>query len=122
MSRSVNFPGPNLSHSGPELLIRNLRLLSLDEEIDYPNIELDTFDVKDAADNQKQRIQAAEWLFYKLFTIWDRKNTQEVRNSSQIQRLMDRELMLEVLRHYNITFLRTNRYILSICAVRSFDG
>ena len=99
MSRSINHPGPNPPQSGTGLLIRNLRLLGLNEEIDYPNVEYDTFDVKDVVDNQKQRILVAEWLFYKLFTIWDRKNTQEVRNNLQIQRLIDRELMLEVLRH-----------------------
>ena len=99
MSRSLNHTSPNPSLSSMRLLIRNLRLLGLDEEIDYPNIELDTFDVKNPVDNQKQRIQTAEWLFYKLFTIWDRKNTQEVRNSSEIQVLMDIELMLEMLRY-----------------------
>ena len=99
MSRSLNHTSPNPSQSGIGLLIRNLRLLRLDEEIDYPNIELDTFDVKDTVDNQRQRIQTAEWLFYKLFTILDRKNTQEVRRNSEIHVLMDIKLTLEVLRY-----------------------
>ena len=61
-----------------ETLLRNLRLLDLDDEFDWPAITSATFAADDGGQNQKRRIRAAEWVIYKLFEIWDPEGTKSV--------------------------------------------
>ncbi|MCJ1393071.1 hypothetical protein MMC18_005943 [Xylographa bjoerkii] len=63
--------------SDGEILLKNLRLLDLDEEFDWPTITKDTFAASDTIRNQKQRIQRAEWVLYKLFEKWDPSETEQ---------------------------------------------
>jgi HAUS augmin-like complex subunit 6 N-terminus len=63
----------------PNLLLSNLRLLQLDRLDDWPNITLKTYTTKDGQSaNQKHRIQATEWILYRLFELWDPSQTQYV--------------------------------------------
>ena len=59
-------------------LLRNLRLLNLDEEFDWPSISTETFAASDTVQNQKRRVRCAEWVLYKLFEIWDPEETAKV--------------------------------------------
>ena len=61
-----------------EILLRNLRLLDLDDDFDWPAISKDTFTASDTIKNQKQRIQCAEWILYKLFEKWNPSETDQV--------------------------------------------
>ncbi|KAI4086427.1 MAG: hypothetical protein LQ344_007563 [Seirophora lacunosa] len=63
----------------------NLRLLDLDYLEDWPDVTADIFApkdarTKDARTNQKQRIRCVEWALYRLFEIW---NPKETRNKLQ---------------------------------------
>ena len=61
------------------LFVRNLRLLDLDRLPDWPNITPETFSIsKDAVATQKARVQAAEWVLYRLFETWDPRETKAV--------------------------------------------
>ncbi|MCJ1434559.1 hypothetical protein MMC27_003928 [Xylographa pallens] len=60
-----------------EILLRNLRLLDLDDDFDWPAISKDTFTASDTIKNQNRRIRRAEWILYKLFEIWNPSETQQ---------------------------------------------
>jgi hypothetical protein len=60
------------------LLVKNLRLLNLDEEFDWPKLTPETFSAKDSVQHQSQRVRAAEWILFKLFQIWDGSETSKV--------------------------------------------
>ncbi|KAH0170580.1 hypothetical protein KCU67_g2570, partial [Aureobasidium melanogenum] len=93
MSRpeSVAGPTPNLGHasrplppklpstspSNISLFVSNLRLLNLDQRQDWPDITVQTFDTKDALQNQKKRVACVEWSLYRLFELWDRETTRD---------------------------------------------
>ncbi|MCJ1398791.1 hypothetical protein MMC11_001992 [Xylographa trunciseda] len=62
--------------SDGEILLKNLRLLDLDDEFDWPAISKNTFAASDTIKNQKQRIQFAEWILYKLFERWNPSDTE----------------------------------------------
>ncbi|KAI0011247.1 HAUS augmin-like complex subunit 6 N-terminus-domain-containing protein [Xylariaceae sp. FL0662B] len=70
---SVQIPS---STSNVSLFLTNLRLLDLDLESDWPEINPATFSAKDAAGGQKKRIQCVEWALYQLFSLWDYPETQ----------------------------------------------
>ena len=57
--------------SSSETLIKNLRILELDEEFDWPGIRPDTFAASSGAQDQQKRSYAAQWLLYKMFLLWD---------------------------------------------------
>lgn len=75
-------PPPNtpvVVPSDAALFLRNLRLLDLDRLPDWPGATVDTFRVgKDVLVAQKDRVRAAEWVLYRLFEIWDPKETKNV--------------------------------------------
>ncbi|KAH8911165.1 hypothetical protein BR93DRAFT_908021 [Coniochaeta sp. PMI_546] len=66
--------------SNVSLFLTNLRLLNLDLEPDWPDINSLTFTTKDVAQGQKKRIQCVEWALYRLFCLWD---SEEARNKLQ---------------------------------------
>jgi hypothetical protein len=68
----------SISPSNILLFVSNLRLLNLDQRQDWPDITIQTFDTKDALQNQKKRVSCTEWSLYRLFEIWDRDTTREV--------------------------------------------
>lgn len=55
--------------------LTNLRLLDLDYAEDWPAITPNLFATKDARANQKQRIRGVEWALYRLFELWNPKET-----------------------------------------------
>lgn len=57
-------------------LLTNLRLLDLDLVDDWPELTLATF--SGATQNHKRRVQAVEWVLYRLFEIWDPEETASV--------------------------------------------
>ncbi|RJE27010.1 hypothetical protein PHISCL_00595 [Aspergillus sclerotialis] len=57
------------------VFIRNLRLLQLDQQEEWPNINLRTLSA--SSQNQRQRVKAIEWALYHLFAIWDPAGTQD---------------------------------------------
>lgn len=59
-------------------LMKNLRLLNLDNEPDWPIIDSPTFAAEDKIQNQRHRIQCAEWILYKFFSILNPEETQNV--------------------------------------------
>ncbi|MCJ1385836.1 hypothetical protein MMC17_008960 [Xylographa soralifera] len=63
--------------SDGDILLRNLRLSDLDDEFDWPAISNDTFTANATIKNQKQRIQRAEWVLYKLLEKWDSSETEQ---------------------------------------------
>jgi hypothetical protein len=67
-----------MSPSNISLYVSNLRLLNLDQRQDWPDITIQTFDTKDALQNQKKRVSCVEWSLYRLFEIWDRDTTRDV--------------------------------------------
>ncbi|KAH0369513.1 hypothetical protein KCU65_g3230, partial [Aureobasidium melanogenum] len=67
----------SLSPSNISLFVSNLRLLNLDQRQDWPDITIQTFDTKDALQNQKKRVACVEWSLYRLFELWDRETTRE---------------------------------------------
>lgn len=60
-----------------DLTIRNLRFLDLDLQADWPGLGRDTFRgaSKDAKTKARGRVQAAEWVLFKLFEIYDPRGT-----------------------------------------------
>jgi hypothetical protein len=81
-SRPLPPKSRSLSPSNITLFVSNLRLLNLDQRQDWPDITLQTFDAKDALQNQKKRVSCTEWSLYRLFEIWDRETTREVNQVS----------------------------------------
>ncbi|KAL8921372.1 MAG: hypothetical protein Q9172_004065 [Xanthocarpia lactea] len=55
--------------------ITHLRLLDLDQLEDWPVATERLFAAKHARENRKQRIYCVEWALYRLFKIWDPKET-----------------------------------------------
>jgi hypothetical protein len=77
-SRPLPPKSRSISSSNISLFVSNLRLLNLDQHQDWPDITIQTFDTKDALQNQKKRVSCTEWSLYRLFEIWDRDTTREV--------------------------------------------
>ena len=75
------------SLSARATIVKNLKFLDLDTTKDWPLITIETFAANDSVKNQKNRIQSAEWALYKLFEIWDIKNTRDVAILHQSSRL-----------------------------------
>ena len=71
---------PNAMPTG-ESLVKNLRLLDLDEEFDWPQVTSKTFAAADSIRNLSKRTYAAGWIFYKLFELFEPKKTKTVRHS-----------------------------------------
>ena len=59
------------SPTNGELLVKNLRLLDLDEEFDGPNVQSRTFAEVSTVDKRPSRTKAAYWILYKLFEAWN---------------------------------------------------
>ncbi|KAL8831024.1 MAG: hypothetical protein Q9170_005474 [Blastenia crenularia] len=55
--------------------LTNIRLLDLEDEEAWPTITADLFNAKDARATQKQRIRCVEWALYRLFELWNSKDT-----------------------------------------------
>ncbi|KAL9025610.1 MAG: hypothetical protein Q9196_005592 [Gyalolechia fulgens] len=55
--------------------LTNLRLLDFDYAEDWPPTTANLFIFKDARANQKQRIRCVEWALYRLFELWNPKDT-----------------------------------------------
>ncbi|KAL9601453.1 MAG: hypothetical protein Q9219_002519 [cf. Caloplaca sp. 3 TL-2023] len=55
--------------------LTNLRLLDFDLAEDWPTITSGLFLPKDIRANQKQRVRCVEWALYKLFELWNLKET-----------------------------------------------
>ena len=84
MSKTTKPVGRAQPSSSCVTLLRNLRLLELDEEFDWPAISHDTFAATDAIQNQKRRVRSAEWLLYKFFEILDPEDTFQVSLNSDL--------------------------------------
>ncbi|MCJ1255499.1 hypothetical protein MMC24_003315 [Lignoscripta atroalba] len=72
-------PGPAMRPPPPpnsSTLVKNLRFLELDKHTDWPSITIVSFSGNDSIQNQKTRVRGAEWILYKLFEIWDFRETQ----------------------------------------------
>lgn len=80
MSKPTYGAGQSHTLTNHELLIKNLRLLDLDEEFDWPNVEKSTFAAADPIQNQKRRVYCAEWILYKLFEIWNQEDVKVARS------------------------------------------
>ncbi|KAI4751959.1 hypothetical protein E4T52_06965 [Aureobasidium sp. EXF-3400] len=76
-SRPLTPKTRSMSPSNISLFVSNLRLLNLDQRQDWPDITIQTFDTKDALQNQKKRVSCVEWSLYRLFEIWDRDTTRD---------------------------------------------
>jgi hypothetical protein len=85
MSKAPKPVGRAQPSSSAAILLRNLRLLDLDEEFDWPAISHETFAANDAVQNQKRRVRSAEWVLYKFFEILDPKDTLQVLPTSRIK-------------------------------------
>ncbi|KAL6717245.1 hypothetical protein ACLMJK_005160 [Lecanora helva] len=57
------------------LFLTNIHLLDLDRREDWPNITPETFTRKNTLENEKIRVHCVEWSLYRLFQIWDPKET-----------------------------------------------
>ncbi|GAD95875.1 hypothetical protein NFIA_086920 [Paecilomyces variotii No. 5] len=55
------------------VFVRNLKLLQLDQQPDWPDISVRS--LSPSQQNQRQRIRGVEWGLYHLFSIWDPKET-----------------------------------------------
>jgi hypothetical protein len=58
--------------------VRCLRLLALDQLSDWPGITENVFTSKAALQNLQARIKAVEWSLYRLFELYDPKETYTV--------------------------------------------
>lgn len=76
-TKQPQFSSP-LPFSDIKHFVTNLRLIDLDLRPDWPGIIVQTFSSKNA--DQKQRIGGVEWALFRLFEIWDPKETSQVRN------------------------------------------
>lgn len=95
-----------MSPSNISLFVSNLRLLTLDQRQDWPDLTEQTFDTKDALQNQKKRVSCTEWSLYRLFEIWDRDTTREV---SQVPLWFPNFVFMEF-RNCNPSFRLWSRY------------
>ena len=75
------FASTRFSHtfSSGHVFRKNLRLLDLDEEFDWPHITSNTFAANDSIRNLSKRTFAAAWIFYKLLEILEPVETKAVR-------------------------------------------
>ena len=78
---AVGYHGQQSAHM--RVTIKNLRLLDLDEEFDWPDVRPGTFSEDSSVTSASTRISCANWILFKLFEIWDLKQTKEV---SSLQR------------------------------------
>lgn len=62
--------------SNAAVFVRNLQLLGLDQQPDWPGITVRS--LSPSSQNQRQRIKAVEWALYQLCAIWDPAVTQDV--------------------------------------------
>ena len=67
-----------LSPSTIVKFVRCLRLLDLDKLADWPGITEHVFTSKAGQQNLQARIKAVEWSLYRLFEIYDPRETQTV--------------------------------------------
>lgn len=58
------------------VFVRNLQLLKLDQQPDWPGITVRS--LSPSSQNQRQRTKAVEWALYHLCAIWDPAVTQDV--------------------------------------------
>ena len=58
------------------VFVRNLQLLKLDQQPDWPGITVRR--LSPSSQNQRQRTKAVEWALYHLCAIWDPAATQDV--------------------------------------------
>lgn len=70
---SFNRRKPALSTG--DLWIKNLRLLDLDEEFDWPQVHSGTFAATDSIKTLNKRVYCAAWIFYKLFELYEPEDT-----------------------------------------------
>jgi hypothetical protein len=67
----------NWAHqSHTSVFIRNLKLLQLDLQPDWPDITVRS--LSPSSQNQRQRIRAVEWALYHLVALWDPKLAHDV--------------------------------------------
>ncbi|KAI4173145.1 MAG: hypothetical protein LQ343_003072 [Gyalolechia ehrenbergii] len=66
---------PTQNGSPVSVFLTNLRLLDFDYVEDWPAIAANLFVAKNARANQKQRIRCVEWALYRLFELWNSKDT-----------------------------------------------
>lgn len=64
--------------SNTTTFVRCLRLLDLDQLPDWPGITDNVFTSKAAQQNLQARIKAVEWSLYRLFEVYNPKETQMV--------------------------------------------
>ncbi|RAO70005.1 uncharacterized protein BHQ10_006017 [Talaromyces amestolkiae] len=67
---------PTLSWPGPSpvtIFLRNIRLLQLDQQPDWPGLSRKLFSSGQKA--QTQRVKSLEWVLYQLFLLWDPSET-----------------------------------------------
>lgn len=70
--KPLGWPAP--SHL--TVFVRNLKLLQLDQQPDWPDITLRS--LSPSSQNHRQRIRLVEWALFHLFTIWDPEGAQNV--------------------------------------------
>jgi hypothetical protein len=68
----VSWPTP----SSVTIFLRNLRLLQLDQQPDWPSLSSSLF--SSAQQFQRQRVKGVEWALYHLFALWDPVGTKHV--------------------------------------------
>ncbi|KAL8785671.1 MAG: hypothetical protein Q9213_003230 [Squamulea squamosa] len=66
---------PTYTSSAVSTFIAQLRLLDLDQLEDWPVLSAELFEPKHARKYQKQRIGCVEWALYRLFDLWNPKET-----------------------------------------------
>ncbi|KAI4269728.1 MAG: hypothetical protein LQ337_007110 [Flavoplaca oasis] len=66
---------PTYTSSAISTFITHLRLLNLDQLDDWPTITEELFASKHARESQKQRVRCVEWALYRLFELWNPKDT-----------------------------------------------
>ncbi|KAL8771047.1 MAG: hypothetical protein Q9209_003466 [Squamulea sp. 1 TL-2023] len=66
---------PTYTSSAVSTFIAHLRLLDLDQLEDWPALSAELFEPKHARKDQKQRIGCVEWALYRLFDLWNPKET-----------------------------------------------
>ncbi|KAL8666108.1 MAG: hypothetical protein Q9168_007556 [Polycauliona sp. 1 TL-2023] len=66
---------PTYTSSAVSTFITHLRLLNLDQLEDWPGVTEELFAPKHVRENQKQRVRCVEWALYRLFELWNPKDT-----------------------------------------------
>jgi HAUS augmin-like complex subunit 6 N-terminus len=66
-----------MMHAPPvTIFLRNLTLLQLDQQPDWPNLSGHLF--AGGQQTQRQRVKGVEWALYHLFNMWDPDSTRNV--------------------------------------------